>query len=211
MTGSPNHKPCSIVYAVLNMGISISGQSELEVIAKLDTLCPQEQNYLVENNLNHNVIVARAVVQPAGHQTVLHLLNPNNKSIRLCKGMKLAKLEPLPNSSSASNHTDLSVKKRKQIYKYGVQICRLNLRETYYVLLVHAHKQQYGLSTATTANTGSSSNPGDSTTDDILQPLRSLKWKDLENVSQTRSSHHILVILLKEIDKLSKLCENTRF
>ena len=86
------------------MGISIPERSELEIIAELDTPCPQEQNYLVENNLNHN-IVARAVVQPAGHQTVLRLLNPNNESIRLYKGMKLAKLEPLPNSSVVSMDT----------------------------------------------------------------------------------------------------------
>ena len=44
------------------------------------------------------------------------------------------------------------------------------------MLLVHTNKQQYGLSTTTTANTGSSSNPGDSTTDDVLQPL----YKKLE-------------------------------
>ena len=105
MTGSPNRKPCSTVYAVLNMSISILERSELEIIAELDTPCPQEQNYLVENNLNHNIIVARAVVQPAGHQTVLRLLNPNNESIRLYKGMKLAKLEPLPNSSVVSTVT----------------------------------------------------------------------------------------------------------
>ena len=105
MTGSPNHKPCSTVYAVLNMSISIPERSELEIIAELDTPSPQEQNYLVENSLNHNIIVARAVVQPAGHQTVLRLLNPNNESNRLYKEKKLAKLEPLPNSSVVSTVT----------------------------------------------------------------------------------------------------------
>ena len=91
------------------MGISIPGRSELEIIAELDTPCPQEQNYLVENNLNHNVIVARAVVQPAGHQTVLCLLNPNNKSIRLCNEMKLAKLEPLPINVCLNVHVYMQI------------------------------------------------------------------------------------------------------
>ena len=65
----------------------------MKVLASLNQVCSGHYEYLVENHLQGDVVVARALVQPLNQQSVLRLLNLTSVPVKLYKGTKLAKLE----------------------------------------------------------------------------------------------------------------------
>lgn len=97
-----NSKSVTPVTVVLSTTITIPEYSEVEVFANLVNTCVVSgQDYLVEDNLNCRIMVARAIVQPksTGNSIVLRLLNPSREQVQLHKGTNLARLEPIPASS----------------------------------------------------------------------------------------------------------------
>ena len=74
----------------------------MKVLASLNQVCSGHYEYLVENHLQGDVVVARALVQPLNQQSVLRLLNSTSVPIKLYKGTKLAKLESIPTSGVIS-------------------------------------------------------------------------------------------------------------